>query len=133
MFFSCPLLRARFENQPKIDPKTLRERVARQIACERRFFSSWRPQNALGGPLGPTLALLGDSWGALGALLERSGALWDRSWGDLRALMGRSWTLLSALGRFWGRSLDDFGLILAFPRSILELDFGSETIKLGAI
>ena len=44
-FFSCPLLRARFENQPKIDPKTLRKRVARPIVCERRFFSSWRPQN----------------------------------------------------------------------------------------
>ena len=36
--FSCPLLRARFENQLKINPKTLRKRVARQIVCERRFF-----------------------------------------------------------------------------------------------
>ena len=45
MFFSCPLSRARFENQPKIDPKTLRKRVARHIACKTRFFPGWRSQN----------------------------------------------------------------------------------------
>ena len=33
-FFSCPLLRARFEKQSKIDSKTLRKRVARHIVCE---------------------------------------------------------------------------------------------------
>ena len=40
-FFSCPLLRARFE----IRRKSIRKRVARQIVCETRFFSCWRPQN----------------------------------------------------------------------------------------
>ena len=44
-FFSCHLWRARFENQTKIDPKTLRKRFARPIVCEGRFFSSWRSQN----------------------------------------------------------------------------------------
>ena len=139
-FFSCPLSRARFENQPKIDPKTLRKRVARHMFCETRFFSCWRPQDdsqkfsrlPWGGPCG----LLWLSWGTLaalrgtlGELLERSGALWDRSWAGLGALMGRSWTLLSAPRR----SLGDFGWMLALPRSILELDSGSETLKLRTI
>ena len=44
-FFSCPLLRARFENQQKIDPKTLRKGVSRQILCETRFFSNWRAKD----------------------------------------------------------------------------------------
>ena len=96
--------------------------------------TKWLPRvlkAALGGPLGPTLPLLrdswgaaGDSWGALGALW----ALWDRSWGGLGALMGRSWALRSALGRYRalpGRFWHDF--------SSPELDFGPETIKLGAI
>ena len=131
MFFSCPLLRARFENQPKIDPKTLRKRVARHIVCETRFFSCWRPQNdsqkSSRPPWGAPCGLLWRSWGTLGALrgtlgelLERSAALWDRSWGGLGALMRRSWALLSALGCFWalpGRFWLDF--------SPPEVDFGA--------
>ena len=90
------------------------------------------PQGRLGSPPGAFGALggtLGALRGTLGTLLERSGALRDRSWGGLGALMGRSWALLSAVGR----SLGDFGLILALPRSILDFDFEPETIKLGAI
>ena len=47
---------------------------------------------ALGGPLGPTLAILGDSWGVAGD-----------SCGALKALGGLSGTALGAvLERSWG-------------------------------
>ena len=64
---------------------------------------------------GRSWALLGRSWGALGALLALLGRSWDalgRSWGalgTLGALLGRSWrswvalgALLALLGRSWG-------------------------------
>ena len=91
---------------------------------------------ALGGPLGPPLALLEYSWGAAGDAWGALGALW----GSLGPLLGRSWSAHEALlgtlersGVLLGAPWAIFGLILALPRSILELDFGPETIKLRAI
>ena len=66
--------------------------------------AKWLPKvfnAALGGPLGPTLALLGDSWGAAGDSWGALGALW----GSLGPLLGRSWSahgaLLGTLERSW--------------------------------
>ena len=142
-FFSCPLLRARFENQLKINRRRFANASRdRSFAKGASFDVGGRkmapksPQGRLGRPpgadFGALRGFLGALRGTLGALLERSGVLWDRSCGGLGALMGRSWALLSALDAS-GRSLGDLGSILALPRSILELDFGSETLKLGAI
>ena len=89
-------------------------------------------QGRLGRSPEPTLALLGDSWGAagdswsaLGLSGTALGAVLERSWGAL----GHSGALLNASGR----SLGVFGLILALPRSIWELDFEPDTIKIGSI
>ena len=80
---------------------------------------------ALGGLLGRCGGLLGSSWNALRLSGTALGAVLERSWGAL----GHSAALLGASGR----SLGEFGLILALPSSIFELDFEPETIKLGAI
>ena len=80
---------------------------------------------ALGGLLRRCGGLLGGSWSALGLSGTALGAVLERSWGAL----GHSGALLGASGR----SLSDFGFILALPRSILELDFRPETSKPGAI
>ena len=87
------------------------------------------PESRLGRPPGADFGalggLLGRSWSALGLSGTALGAVLERSWGAL----GHSGALLNASGR----SLGVFGLILALPRSILELDFEPDTIKLGSI
>ena len=58
--------------------------------------AKWLPRvlkAALGGPLGPTLPLLGDSWGAAGDSWDALGALW----GSLGSLLGWSWGARGAL------------------------------------
>ena len=44
-FFTRPLLRARRENQTKIVPNALLDRVARRITFESRFLRASKPQN----------------------------------------------------------------------------------------
>ena len=77
-----------------------------------RLGASWRPLAVLGLSWGPLGAVLGVSWGSLGALLGRLGALLGRFGallgrlgallGSFRALLGASWALL-------GRSLEPPG------------------------
>ena len=63
---------------------------------------------ALGALLGRSWGALGALLGALGALLGALGALLGRSWGALGALLERSWALLGVPGRLRG----DLGSIL---------------------
>ena len=101
-------VRAQVKNRRKIDPDTLLARVAQQVACERRFFQVWTPQNGpqelSRAPSEASRGPLGRSWGALGALLgplghsqSDLGMLWGRSWSDLGVIMsalGNPWTIL---------------------------------------
>ena len=84
-------------------------------------MSTWSPKappDAFRVVLGPSCALLGRSWAALGPLLDvlgRLGALSERSWTPLGRLLGGSWALLGAPGP----PLRDLGSILDPP----SLDF----------
>ena len=77
-----------------------------------RLGASWRPLAVLGLSWGPLGAVLGVSWGSLGALLGRLGALLGRFGallGRLGALLGRFRALLGASWAVLGRSLEPPG------------------------
>ena len=108
--------RAQVKNGRKIVPDTLLARIAKQIACERRFSRVWMLQN---GPQELSGAPWEASWGPLG-----------RSWITLGSLLGRSSALLSALGAPSRHSWSDLGTIMIALRiawTILDrpwVDFG---------
>ena len=81
-----------------------------------RLGASWRPLAVLGLSWGPLGAVLGVSWGSLGALLGRLGALLGRFGallGRLGALLGRFRARLGASGAVLGRSLEPLGPVSA--------------------
>ena len=98
MFFACPSLRARRENQSKIVSNARLDRVARRIVFKSCSFAlrsvKMATRGVSGASLGALERLLGRSW----ALLGRSWGTLGRSWGALGALLGRSW---GAPGPFW--------------------------------
>ena len=107
-FFTRPLLRARRENQTKIVPNALLDRVALQNASERLSWAllgrSWALLGRSWGALGGSRGALGCSWGALGALLDARGAFLGALGtllGALGELLGALWALLGPPGRSW--------------------------------
>ena len=128
MFFcTSPCLRERIANQRKRLQKTILQRVARQIPCERWFVRPRRPPNGpqelSGTPWDVSWGPLGRSLGALGTLLGTSWALWGRCWG----VLGRSELLLEDVHGDPGRTRP----ILAPFWTLQELILDSPRIDLG--
>ena len=119
-------MRAHIENQSKILPNAILDRIAQRLAFKTRFCQhpsiKMVPRGLSSTSLGALGRLLGRSWAAVGALLDA-----------LRALLGRFWDALGyscdALGRSsdaLGRSWHALGSIFESPGRFLRYFVASD-------